>query len=303
MLLRQHNLNFIPILRELLRTQSVGRTAQIVGLSPSGVSAALARLRETFGDELLVTVGRTLRLTERGAALIEQTERVCGDLELLLQPEHFDPSKSNHVFIVATADYVAFLLAPKVAALLEREAPKACVRFIDIPPDYAGELSRGALDVIVASHGTAVQLSPWTASATLFEDQMVVIASTRYRAFKGRLTRAIYEQCSHVTFQMQAPTRSDYEAMMLSQLGIEQKNRVTVQQFLALPAIVQSSACLALVQRRLADAFARTYAIEILGPPFEIPPLTLTAHWRTVADRDPRSRWFRDLLRRSIPTR
>ena len=36
MLLRQHNLNFIPVLRELLRTQSVGRTADAVGLSPSG---------------------------------------------------------------------------------------------------------------------------------------------------------------------------------------------------------------------------------------------------------------------------
>src|SRR5580658_6405765 len=118
MLLRQHNPNFIPILRELLRTQSVGRTAEIVGLSPSGVSAALARLRETFEDELLVTVGRTLKLTERGTALIEQTERVCVDLELLLQPTKFNPSTSTNTFIIASADYTAFLLTPKVAALL-----------------------------------------------------------------------------------------------------------------------------------------------------------------------------------------
>jgi LysR family transcriptional regulator, nod-box dependent transcriptional activator len=302
MLLRQHNLNFIPILRELLRTQSVGRTADIVGLSPSGVSAALARLRETFEDELLVTVGRTLQLTERGAALIEQTERVCMDLELLLQPANFDPSTSTHTFTVASADYTAFLLAPKVTALLGREAPQACVRFIDIPINYSGELSRGAVDVIVASRATTIQLASWTASATLFEDEMVVIASTRHRSFKGPLTRAIYENCSHVTYQTPAPTRSEHESIVLSQLGIEQRNRVTVQQFLALPAIVQSTECLALLQRRLADAFVKSYDIEILDSPFDIPRLVLTAHWRTATDKDPASRWFRDLLRRSMPS-
>jgi LysR family transcriptional regulator, nod-box dependent transcriptional activator len=302
MLLRQHNLNFIPILRELLRTQSVGRTAEIVGLSPSGVSAALARLRETFEDELLVTVGRTLKLTERGAALIEQTERVCVDLELLLQSTKFDPSTSTNTFVIASADYTAFLLAPKVTALLGREAPKACVRFIDIPINYSGELSRGAVDVIVASRATTLQLAPWTSSATLFEDEMVVIASTRHRSFKGKLTRAIYESCSHVTFQMPTPTRSEHESTILSQLGIEQRNRVTVQQFLALPAIVQSSDCLALLQRRLADAFVKSYDIEILDSPFEIPRLVLTAHWRTATDKDPASLWFRSLLRRSMPS-
>jgi LysR family nod box-dependent transcriptional activator len=301
MLLRQHNLNLIPILRELLRTQSVGRTGEIVGLSPSGVSAALARLRETFDDDLLVAVGRTLRLTEKGAALIEQTERVCLDLELLLRPARFDPLTSTHTFVLASADYTAFLLAPTISVLLQREAPLACVRFIDIPVNYSAELSRGAVDVIVASQGTTLQLASWTASMTLFEDAMVVIASTRQRSFKGKLTRTIYETCSHVTFQTPGPTRSEHEAIILNQLGIEQRNRVTVQQFLALPAIVEKSECLALVQRRLADVFVQTYDIEILDSPFEIPPLVLTAHWRRATDKDPASLWFRDLLQRSIP--
>ena len=301
MLLRQHNLNFIPILRELLRTQSVGRTAEVVGLSPSGVSAALARLRETFDDELLVIVGRKLQLTEKGAALIEQTDRVCVDLELLLRPSRFDPLSSTNTFVVATADYVAFLLAPEIAAILEREAPNACLRFIDTPVDYRAELGRGAIDVIVASRGPTLDLSPWTASAPLFEDDMVVIASRRRRAFEGPLTRQAYEACPHVTFQMQSPTRSDHEAVTLSRLGIQQYNRVTVQQFLALPAIVERSTCIALIQRRLANVFSRTYDIEVMDPPFEIPRLTLTAHWREATNRDPAAMWFRNLLRRACP--
>jgi LysR family transcriptional regulator, nod-box dependent transcriptional activator len=302
MLLRQHNLNFIPVLRELLRTQSVGKTANAVGLSPSGVSAALARLRETFEDELLVPVGRKLQLTQKGLALIEQTERVCADMELLLRPSRFEACAADNTFVVATADYVSFLLAPRVADLLSRDAPKVTVRFIDIPPDYREGLGRGDLDFVVVSSGPAKDLAPWTASTVFLSDDMVVIASRRHRGFKKTLSRAIYESSPHVAFQMLARSRpADYESVTLSALGIKQKNRVTVQQFLALPAIVQNTNCLALVQRRLADAFRKSYEIDVFAPPFEMPPLVLTAHWRRVTEADPASIWFRDLMRRALP--
>jgi LysR family transcriptional regulator, nod-box dependent transcriptional activator len=302
MLLRQHNLNFIPVLRELLRTQSVGATAEVVGLSPSGVSAALARLRETFDDELLIPMGRSLRLTQKGRALIEQTERVCADMELLLRPSRFDPCNAENTFIVATADYVSFMLAPRVADLLGREAPNVGVRFMDIPTDYREGLGRGALDFVVVSRGPAQDLAPSTVSTLFLTDNMVVIASRRHRGFKSTLTRATYESCPHAAFQMQSRSRvADHEALALSALGIRQKNRVTVQQFLALPAIVQDTDCLALVQRRLADAFRKSYEIDVFPPPFDMPPLELTAHWRRVTESDPASIWFRDLMRRALP--
>lgn len=302
MLLRQHNLNFIPVLRELLRTQSVGETANTVGLSPSGVSATLARLRETFDDELLVPVGRRLKLTQKGQALIEQTERVCADMELLLRPSRFEARSADNTFVVATADYVSFLLAPRVADLLGREAPGVCVRFMDIPHDYREGLGRGDLDFVVVSRGPAEDLAPWTASTPFLTDDMVVIASRRHRGFKSILTRAAYERSPHVAFQMQARSRAaDHETLALSALGIKQKNRIAVQQFLALPAIVQGTDCLALVQRRLADAFQKSYEIDVFAPPFDMPPLVLTAHWRRVTDTDPASMWFRNLMRRALP--
>jgi LysR family transcriptional regulator, nod-box dependent transcriptional activator len=64
---------------------------------------------------------------------------------------------------------------------------------------------------------------------------------------------------------------------------------------------VQDTNCLALVQRRLADAFRKSYEIEVFPPPFDMPPLELTAHWRRVTDSDPASIWFRDLMRRALP--
>jgi DNA-binding transcriptional LysR family regulator len=295
MLLRRHNLNLLPILRELLRTRSVGRTAEIVGLSQSAVSAALARLRETYNDDLLIMVGRRLELTEKGAQLIEQTERACLEMETLLRPPAFDPSTESRRFVVATADYVAYLLAPGLARLVAQEAPGASVHFIDVPSDMLAQLVRGTIDAVVIPDDTAKELAAQTSSALLFMDDMVVIASKKLRTFEGGLTREIYEASRHARFKM-SPTTISHQDFSLRSAGIRQHDLMIVQQFLSLPSIVEASECLALVYRRLAQRFAPSHDIEILSPPFEIPPIAVTAYWGRSMERDPAHAWFRRLL-------
>jgi DNA-binding transcriptional LysR family regulator len=293
--LRRHNLNLLPILRELLRTRSVGRTAEIVGLSQSAVSAALARLRKTYNDDLLVMVGRKLELTEKGAQLIEQTERACLEVEALLRPPAFDPSTEARRFVVATADYVAFLLAPALAELVAREAPGASVHFIDVPTDLVPQLVRGTIDVVAIPEDTAKGVAGQTSSALLFMDDMVVIASTKRRAFEGTLTREAYESSRHARFKM-SPISVSHQDFSLRNAGIRQQDLMIVQQFLTLPSIVEGSDCLALVYRRLAERFLRSHDIEILQPPFDISPISVTAYWGRSVERDPAHAWFRRLL-------
>jgi DNA-binding transcriptional LysR family regulator len=296
-LLRRHNLNLLPILRELLRTRSVGRTAEIVGLSQSAVSAALARLRETYNDDLLVMVGRRLELTEKGAQLIEQTERACLEMETLLRPPAFDPSTESRRFVVATADYVAFLLAPALAQLVAQEAPGASVHFIDVPTDMLPQLVRGTIDAVAIPDDTAKELDGQTSSALLFMDDMVVIASSKQRTTKGELTKEIYEASRHARFKM-SPTSMSHQDFSLRRAGIRQHDLIVVQQFLSLPSIVEASECLALVYRRLAERFVPSHDIEILSPPFDIPPIAVTAYWGRSVERDPAHAWFRRLLMR-----
>jgi DNA-binding transcriptional LysR family regulator len=294
-LLRRHNLNLLPILRELLRTRSVGRTAEIVGLSQSAVSAALARLRKTYDDDLLVMVGRKLELTEKGAQLIEQTERACLEVEALLRPPAFDPSTESRRFVIATADYVAFLLAPALARLVAQQAPQASIHFIDVPTDLVPQLVRGTIDAVVIPEDTSKGVAEQTASALLFIDDMVVIASKAHRAFEGPLTRDVYEASRHARFKM-SPLTMSHQDFSLRNAGIWQHDIMVVQQFLTLPGIVEGSGCLALVYRRLAEHFLRSHDIEILPPPFDISPISVTAYWGRSVQRDPAHAWFRTLL-------
>nr|WP_232793052.1 LysR family transcriptional regulator [Caulobacter hibisci] len=299
-MLRRHNLNQLPILRELLRTRSVSRTAELVGLSQSAVSAALSRLRETFNDDLLVMVGRRLELTERGAELIEQTERAYLEVETLLRPPQFDPLEETRRFIVATADYVSLLIAPPLTRLLAQQAPNASVHFIDVPGNVASEVIRGTIDLVMVPSDTAEGVYDGS-SMPLFDDEMVVISSRAHRGFAGPLTREIYETSRHAMFQMSPKIETTHQILGMREGGIEQHNRVIVQQFTALPAIVASTDCLALVQRRIAERFARVLDIEIHTPPFEMSPVHVCAYWGRSMERDPAHAWFRGLLKEIHP--
>jgi DNA-binding transcriptional LysR family regulator len=295
LLLRRHNLNLVPILRELLRTRSVSRTAEAVGLSQSAVSAALARLRETFEDDLLVMVGRHLVLTEKGAALMEPTERAYLELEDLLRAPDFDPMAETRRFVVATADYVTFLVAPPLIRMMAEQAPRAAVQFVDVGDDIALQLTRGTVDVVAIPDDTAAAMGEGLLSRPLFRDEMVVIASRERGPSPGGLTLAAYQAGRHAMFQISARGQT-HQDRALAEHGVSQQNRVYVQQFSALPAIVEATDCLAVCHRRLAERFAQTFAIAIHPPPFPLPPIEICAYWARSMRRDPAHAWFRGLL-------
>lgn len=80
------DLNLLITLDALLDEGSVAGAARRLGLSPSAMSRALARLRETTGDPLLVRAGRGLVPTPRAQLLREQVGRLVQEAESMLSP-------------------------------------------------------------------------------------------------------------------------------------------------------------------------------------------------------------------------
>ena len=78
--------NLLVTLDVLLAEGSVARAAQRLRLSPSAMSRALARLRETTGDPLLVRAGRGLVATPRALELRERVSQLVQGTEAVLRP-------------------------------------------------------------------------------------------------------------------------------------------------------------------------------------------------------------------------
>ncbi|MBX2803633.1 MAG: LysR family transcriptional regulator [Myxococcales bacterium] len=151
--LRQIDLNLLVVLDTLLREGSVTRTARQLHLTPSAVSHALKRLRETFGDELLIRDGRRMRPTVRAEGLAETLPRVLRQLERVLAgPSPFRPDASSRTFRLAAPDFVA----PLVPHLLEdvgRVAPGVRVELVPRSEGAIRHLTEGRYDALIAPSG------------------------------------------------------------------------------------------------------------------------------------------------------
>lgn len=65
--IRSVDLNLLVVLDALLRTSSVSRTGDELHMSQPAVSAALARLRKSFGDPLFVRSSHAMQPTRASA--------------------------------------------------------------------------------------------------------------------------------------------------------------------------------------------------------------------------------------------
>ena len=69
------DLNLLVPLRALLEEVNVTRAGERIGMSQPAMSAALAKLRRHYRDELLVRVGREYELTPLARSLLPTIQR------------------------------------------------------------------------------------------------------------------------------------------------------------------------------------------------------------------------------------
>jgi DNA-binding transcriptional LysR family regulator len=131
--LRRFDLNLLVVFDVLMIERSVTRAAERLGRAQSAVSHSLSRLREQFGDPLLIKGGMRMQPTAFALDLIEQARPMLGGIQRVLSPAHvFDPATSRRVFRLAAPDFLLTLFAD----LLCNCAPKR--------PSYRSNGSRRA---------------------------------------------------------------------------------------------------------------------------------------------------------------
>ena len=96
--LKSLDLNLLVALDALLLEASVSRAAMRVGLSQPAASHALQRLRDIFGDPLLVRVGARMELTPRAQALRGPLAQALDQVRGLFIPDDFDAASSERQF-------------------------------------------------------------------------------------------------------------------------------------------------------------------------------------------------------------
>jgi DNA-binding transcriptional LysR family regulator len=140
--------NLLITLDVLLAEGSVARAAKRLRLSPSAMSRALARLRETTGDPLLVRAGRGLVPTPRALALREQVSQLVQEVEAVLRPaEQPDLTQLVRTFTLRTSEGFVENFGARLIARIAEQAPGVRLRFVHKPDKDSTSLRDGTVDL------------------------------------------------------------------------------------------------------------------------------------------------------------
>src|SRR4029077_2770623 len=191
------DLNLLVTLDVLLAEGSDARAAQRLRLSPSAMSRALARLRATTGDPLLVRAGRGLVPTPRALALRARVGPLVQDVESVLRPaEALDLAKLVRTFTLRTSEGFVENFAPALIDAVAGQAPGVRLRFMQKIDKDSAPLRDGLVDLETGVVGETT--GPEVRAQALFRDRFVGVVRKGHPLGKGRITPAPYAGGRHV---------------------------------------------------------------------------------------------------------
>ena len=118
------DLNLLVYLDVLLRQRNVTKAANQLGISQPAMSNGLRRLRDLFGDPLLVRTSEGMMPTERAQELQPVVREMLASVEKAIQPiTEFDALNSDRVFRIMASDYTESTLAHPLLTKLRELAP------------------------------------------------------------------------------------------------------------------------------------------------------------------------------------
>lgn len=283
------DLNLLVALDALLTERSVSLAADRLCLSQSATSSALGRLREYFGDELMVVRGRNMVLTARAEELIEPVRAVLDQIRttIAVAPE-FDPQTSDRQIRIMASDYVTEVLLAAVMRDMERTAPGMRFEIQPMQDQPVEAVDRNLVDLLVSIDTALGSDHP---SRILFEDDHVVIGWDQNPAMQQEMTRDLYFELGHVTSRFGKSRVPSFEDSFMRRMKQPRRIDVVAPSFMSVPGLVIGTHRIATVHRRLAQRLSSVGPIAIRELPFFVPPIREAVQWHIASNNDAGLRW------------
>lgn len=297
---KRFDLNLLVVLDALLRERSVSKAARQLHLSQPATSAALARLRQYFNDDILVARGKRMVPTAHAQGIAPIVEKALADIEALISASTvFDPGTSQRTFRICASDYVTVVLLLPLLAELEKTAPQLRIEIRPPSPDALPALERGEIDFLLTPEQYTAKEHP---THLLFEERHVVVGWKKNPVFRAPLTEeAFFEQGQVVIALSEAPSFAEQE---MGELNRKRRVDVVCSSFLAVPWLLPNTRRLALMHERLARIMVEKHPLAIAPLPFAFPVMREMVQYHAARDTDGGIQWFlQRLLERAATLR
>jgi LysR family transcriptional regulator, nod-box dependent transcriptional activator len=287
------DLNLLVALDHLLNLRSVSAAAARMNMTQSAMSNALVRLRDYFGDDLLVKVGRRLERTPRAEALQDPVRDVLVRVEwTIATTAAFDPTRSERQFNILVSDYTLATLIPNVLALCRETGSNVKFNFLHQVDGPERLLERGDVDLLIIPKEFCSRQYPFE---VVLEEEFCAIVWSDSKLAREKLTRRAFAEAPHVVMRTPDGAQS-LESVFFKQHDLVRRVEVATYSFTTIPLLIIGTDRIATIHRRLAEQAARALPIKILDVPYRLSKMQQTVQWHKYRSQDAGLIWLRSVI-------
>ncbi|ENO7841452.1 LysR family transcriptional regulator [Vibrio cholerae] len=295
--LRSIDLNLLTILEKLLIHKHISQAAQALNMSQPAVSRALMRLREQFGDPLLVKVKNEYRLTSRGERLRGELESSLNTIRHMLVEETFDPLHYSGVFTIGALDFEMMMIVPKLLARFQQRAPNLKLQIVPYNAymplhDYLEKVA----DLLLYS----TDESPTNVfKQRLFNDNYAVVMCRNHPLANQPITLESYCQSRHVIISGNGLGKTDMDHE-LKKLNYQREVVASLPHFSMVPELLINTDLIATLPRRLVTHLGQRYEITVADLPFYTADFRVEQFWHLIHHSSPIHQWVRQEIKNLV---
>lgn len=288
------DLNLLAALAVLLEEKSVSAAAQRLRLSQSAMSGALARLRETLHDELLVLQGRQMVLTPRAVELAGHVRVILQKIHADILSRHaFEPATSHRDFTIMASDYATSICLAPAIQRIGALAPSIKLDIIPMAPDPFGAMDRGEVGLVIIPRAFS---SSAHSTHTLFSDRYVGLTWRGNDSVGEEVSMNELLNLQHISVQFIRSRSQSVTEWIEANHNCRLPVALTVSNYHVVPFLLIGTPRIAIIHSRLADQYAKFLPLKICRLPVEIPHVVEVLQWQSVNDADDGLMWVASII-------
>ncbi len=289
------DLNLLVAFDALIAERSVTKAGQRIGRTQPAMSAALARLRTLFDDQLFVRGKDGLQPTPRAVELAEPLGRALAEIGRTLgYAQSFDPDDTQVTFNIAMQEHAAHKLLEGLAGYLHTRAPSARlnVRAFTARDEAIRLLDSGEMDVALGVPPSSAPGRIFT--ERLFEEPFVCVVRKNHPAAGPAIDRKTFLALDHLLVSPEGD-HFGHTDTLLAQYGLKRSLVLTLSQMYLAPQLIAGSNLIATLMLGVVAGW--TDRLAIMEPPFALEPCAYVMSWHRRNDDYPAQRWLRACVR------
>jgi DNA-binding transcriptional LysR family regulator len=297
---QRFDLNLLIALDMLLREKNITRAAERVFVSQPAMSAALHRLRDYFGDPLLIRVGRDMELSPRGQSLVEPVREALLLIQSTLgtQPS-FTAATTQREFTLIISEEAVPSLLPAIMQRATTLAPGIRLKIDLVSVTSLSRLEYGDADLCLCLDSLRlfeVRSYPDTLSSVELRPVRWICAVDRDHPTVGdSISAEQYFSLPHVFGRPSGHTASA-EELARRILDVDLTVHYSVPSLLHLPLVLPGTRLVATLPERITQMLPPAIHIKTFPLPFATSPSHEILLWHKRHDADPAHAWLRDLI-------